>query len=119
MPLVPGDVQISSLKWMGESYTVNVKNLEKLKGTVFVLTEEEFLLQCPEESKISYVLQDGNKTVRVCETVDADGIPTQIELYCSEGDLFYRVSLSGLPATCTEEWLLSFGLAPYVAEPVE
>ena len=119
MPLVPEDVQISSLKWMGESYTVNVKNLEKLKGTVFVLTEEEFLLQCPEESKISYVLQDGNKTVRVCETVDADGIPTQIELYCSEGDLFYRASLSGLPATCTEEWLLSFGLAPYVAEPVE
>jgi len=119
IPVLPENASVSGFYWTAELYSFFVDLGEEASANVLYLSEEYFNLRCPKESEISYVLQEGSKTVRVCEKLDADGNPARIELYCSDGELFYQVSLSGLAEKPTENWLLSFGLTPYVAEPME
>ncbi len=40
--------------------------------------------------------------------------PSQVRLYCDEGDKFWSTSLFGFTEDPTDEWLMQFGLTPYV-----
>lgn len=75
---------------------------------------------------LHYTLTDSTRVVRVAEkyfiysphhtiTV-SDTVPKRIFLYITEGDLNYRITISGITSRPTEEWLLSFGMEPYVPE---
>ena len=74
---------------------------------------------------VRYTLSVGNKIVIVekeyCIDSDynyifgyTDDIPYAITLYCVEGNTYYRVSLNELEQDPTDEWLLEFGLKPYI-----
>ncbi len=76
------------------------------------------------EKRVQYTLLQDEKTVLVVETyISQDGIegfsntPTTIFLLGEECGSCYQISLPWLgPERPTEEWLLSFGLEPFVPE---
>ncbi len=74
--------------------------------------------------KVRYSLDAGGKTIIVDKqyTLEIDWddmrvsstIPSCIELYCDEGDKGWTVSIYDPPKDPTDEWLIQFGLTPYV-----
>ena len=70
----------------------------------------------------AYTLQKGNITVLVDKRFSltdlsisqSSSIPYRITLYCSDGDRYYTVTLYSLQEDPTDEWLLEFGLKPYI-----
>ncbi len=73
---------------------------------------------------VRYTLTDGTKTFYVEKTFNlninndvissSSTIPLRIEMYCTDGDLRYRVGIHSLTEDPDDSWLLSFGLTPYV-----
>lgn len=69
-----------------------------------------------------YELKNSEKAAYVTETYIATSYesgrvpPKIIQLTVKQGDVYYRTTFYNLRATPTEDWLLSFGLKPYVAQ---
>ncbi len=73
--------------------------------------------------RIRYTLQN-NKTMVVdkkfCLEINhdmaeaSDTVPQSVNLYCNEGNSWYRLYLYNLTTDPTDEWLLDFGITPYV-----
>ena len=62
-----------------------------------------------------YTLTNGNKTIKVNRRYyTSDDIPNRVMLYCTDGILYYTVTLHSLKEDPTDEWLLQFGLKRYV-----
>ena len=67
--------------------------------------------------KERYTLTNGNITVKVDRNYySSDDTLRRITLYCTEGNLYYTVTLYSLVEDPTDEWLLQFGLKRYVDE---
>ena len=51
----------------------------------------------------------------------SETVPSSIEMYVVQGDVCYTISfnLQYFTTRPTEEWLLSFGMEPYVPEETE
>ena len=65
--------------------------------------------------KERYTLTNGNITVQVDrDYYSSDDTLRRITLYCSEGNLYYTVTLYSLKEDPTDEWLLQFGLKRYI-----
>ena len=70
----------------------------------------------------AYTLQKGNITVLVDKQFSltdlsisqSSSIPYRLTLYCSDGYRYYTVTLYSLQEDPTDEWLLQFGLKPYI-----
>ena len=62
-----------------------------------------------------YTLTNGNKTVTVDKIFySSDDTLNRVTLYCTDGSLHYTVTLHKLTEKPTDEWLLQFGLKPYI-----
>lgn len=62
-----------------------------------------------------YTLTKGNKIIKVNRRYySSDDIPNRVMLYCTDGILYYTVTLHSLKEDPTDEWLLQFGLKRYV-----
>lgn len=62
-----------------------------------------------------YTLTNGNKTVTVDKIFySSDDTLNRVTLYCTDGFLHYTVTLHKLTENPTDEWLLEFGLKPYI-----
>ena len=77
-----------------------------------------------ELKNISYTLSVGNKTIVVDERYTlklshdllptSDTVPSRITLYIIENGIYSVVTLHGFEEKPSEEWLLEFGMQPYV-----
>ena len=89
-------------------------------------TEYYYTTDVAELKKVQYTLKSGNKKICVDETyvlkldnnafAVSDTVPNQINLYIYENDEVAEVLLYDFTSRPTEEWLLSFGMEPYVPE---
>ena len=72
-----------------------------------------------------YTIEDNGRTVQVKEkyllssesdSASSETVPSAIEMYVAQGDICYTISFNSQSFTTrpTEEWLLSFGMEPYV-----
>ena len=61
-----------------------------------------------------YTLTNGNKTVTVDKIFYSSNMLNRVTLYCTDGFLHYTVTLHKLTEDPTDEWLLEFGLKPYI-----
>lgn len=65
-----------------------------------------------------YELTDGEKTLYVQECFKLSKhnryVPYKINILGKQGDAYYHIYLGSLKSRPTEDWLLSFGLKPYV-----
>lgn len=77
-----------------------------------------------------YIIEDNERTIQVKEkyllssesdSALSETVPSSIEMYVVQGDVCYTISfnLQYFTTRPTEEWLLSFGMEPYVPEEAE
>jgi len=124
VPVLPEDVVSSTVRWWSESYSFYIEVDETAYGYITCYTEEQYQLACDSSSnshlyQTQYTLQSGNKMFTVYEGSNSNGEIEYMRMNCIEGDLYYSITLSNLTEKPSEEWLLSFGLTPYVENPTE
>ncbi|MBO5403229.1 MAG: hypothetical protein J6A85_08680 [Clostridia bacterium] len=106
----------NSLFTLGETKTVSDRN-----ATEYYYTTSQGSLKA-----IQYTLESGNKKIFVCEKYAlelnhdlgdvSDTVPYQIDLFIFDENNTCEILLYDFTSRPTEEWLLSFGMEPYVPE---
>jgi hypothetical protein len=97
----------------GEIYSPGVYMLnDQKRATLTVTNEEEFSGAKIDNSYYAYnrTIESNGKTVKVYSHKSKDNSSI---LLVKEGKLYYKYVLSGISATYTDEYLLSFGLQKY------
>ncbi|MBQ3599387.1 MAG: hypothetical protein II987_08980 [Clostridia bacterium] len=99
---------------------MNVENSKQYIERFDVLTYDAFV-------RVYYTLQRGELTYNVIEyysyssseahpEVPAEDVPGSVAMWITGENLAAYISISGFETRPTEEWLLSFGMEPYVSD---
>ncbi len=99
---------------------MNVENSKQYIERFDILTYDAFV-------RVYYTLQQGELTYNVIEyysyssseahpEVPAEDVPGSVAMWITGENLAAYISISGFETRPTEEWLLSFGMEPYLCE---
>ena len=99
--------------------TITITETEEADGKVII----HYKTKAAKLKLERYTLQSGDKTIIIDKkfiiTGDpilnpSDTVPSNIRLYCNEGDKYYIINIDTVYEDPTDEWLLEFGLKPYI-----
>lgn len=118
-----------------ETYTKECVGFFNELGDEYVVTESsstDVIEYLSDDTRyLFYTIEDNGRTIHVKETyllvskqnAVSETVPFTIEMYVVEGDICYTVTLDyvsqALAEHPTEEWLLSFGMEPYIPDNSE
>ena len=116
------DIFISDYQEFFERDTITVTNTQILDDGKVVTN---YYTKAGKFMQVRYSLSDEDKTFVVDKTYrlntenasihNSSSIPSNVTLYCVEGNIHYVVDLFGFTEPPTDSWLLTFGLRQYIA----